>query len=249
MRMVLADGTSIPVSMIVEHSSTLPGARSFFSSSFWRTPKRCSSSMITNPRFLNFTSFWISLCVPMTMSSAPAASPSRVFATSFGLRKRESSATRTGKLAKRSLKFWKCCSVRSVVGTRIATCMPAAQPVQRRAFGRGSGIAADDMQLRYRHVELIAAFVFEVQEFHLALAEVERDQSEVAPDAVLAVHHRIAGLDLREVAHHPFGAAARARVAAARFAHLPRVDLGLGDDRDCLVAHYEAQCDRTLDQR
>ncbi len=125
--------------------------------------------------------------------------------------------------------------------------LAAAQPVQRRAFGRGSGIAADDVQLRDRHVELVAAFVFEVQEFHLALAEVERDEPKVAPDAVLAVHHRIAGLDLREVAHHPFGAAARARVAAARLAHLPRVELGLGDDRDCLAAQHEAEGDRTVD--
>ena len=54
--------------------STSTSARSAFSASFWRTPKRCSSSMMTRPRRLNFTSFCISLCVPMTMSSLPSAS-------------------------------------------------------------------------------------------------------------------------------------------------------------------------------
>ena len=44
----------------------------------------------------------------------------------MGLRKRDSSAIFTGHCAKRSLKFSKCCSASSVVGTRIATCLPAA---------------------------------------------------------------------------------------------------------------------------
>ncbi len=111
--------------------------------------------MMTRPRFANFTSFWISLWVPITMSMPPEARPSRDFATSLGLRNRESSAIRTGKPEKRSLKLPKCCSASSVVGTRIATCLPAAtamkaariatsvlpkptSPQTRRSIGRPS---------------------------------------------------------------------------------------------------------------
>ncbi len=127
--------------------------------------------------------------------------------------------------------------------------LPAAQPVQRRALGRGTGIAADDMQLRNRHVELVAAFVFEVQEFHLAFAQVERDEAEVAADAVLAVHHRVAGLHLGQVAHHAFGAGARSRVAPARLPHLSRIKLGLGDDGDPFRGQHESGGERPVGER
>ena len=55
--------------------STSTSARSAFSCSFWRTPKRCSSSMMTSPRFLNLTSGCSSLCVPMTMSTRAVGEP------------------------------------------------------------------------------------------------------------------------------------------------------------------------------
>ncbi len=106
--------------------STSTSARRRFSCSFWRTPKRCSSSMMTSPRFLNLTSGWISLWVPITRSIVPAASPSSAAFTSFGERKRDSSASFTGKSAKRSENTWKCCSASSVVGTSTATCLPSA---------------------------------------------------------------------------------------------------------------------------
>ena len=48
--------------------STSTSARSALIASLWRTPKRCSSSMISRPRRLNFTSLDSSLCVPTTMS-------------------------------------------------------------------------------------------------------------------------------------------------------------------------------------
>ena len=52
--------------------STSTSARNAFSASFCRTPKRCSSSMITSPSRLNFTSPDKSLCVPMTISTEPS---------------------------------------------------------------------------------------------------------------------------------------------------------------------------------
>jgi len=41
-------------------------------------------------------------CVPMTMSTSPAASAAIVAFCSFGVRKRDSTSTRTGKSASRS---------------------------------------------------------------------------------------------------------------------------------------------------
>ncbi len=106
--------------------STSTSARRRLSCSFWRTPKRCSSSMMTRPRFLNLMSGWISLWVPMTRSIVPAAMPSSEAFTSFAERKRDSSASFTGRSENRSEKTLKCCSASSVVGTSTATCLPSA---------------------------------------------------------------------------------------------------------------------------
>jgi hypothetical protein len=119
--------------------------------------------------------------------------------------------------------------------------LAAAEAMQRRGLRRRPGVAADDVELRDRHVELVAALVFEVQELHLAFAQVDGHEPQVAPDAVLAVHHRIAGLDLGEIAHHPFRAGLRPGIAAARLAHLSRVELGLREDREMFARHQEAR--------
>ena len=104
--------------------STSTSARRAFSASFWRTPKRCSSSMMTSPRRENLTSFDSSLWVPITMSSVPSAMPLIACVTSLPVRKRDSSAILTGQSAKRSANSCACCSASSVVGARIATCLP-----------------------------------------------------------------------------------------------------------------------------
>ncbi|MNS89231.1 hypothetical protein D3C72_1232370 [compost metagenome] len=104
--------------------STSTSARSAFSASFWRTPNRCSSSMMTRPRRVNFTSSDSSLCVPMTMSMVPSAMPLNACVISLPLRKRDNSAMRTGQSAKRSAKVCACCSASRVVGARMATCLP-----------------------------------------------------------------------------------------------------------------------------
>ena len=125
-RMPSSDIASVRGIGVAVSVSTSTSARSFFSCSFWRTPKRCSSSMMTSPRFLNLTSAWISLCVPITRSMPPEARPSSAAFTSLGERKRDSSARRTGQSEKRSENTWKCCSASSVVGTSTATCLPSA---------------------------------------------------------------------------------------------------------------------------
>ncbi len=104
------DVSRIPVSDIssvrgigvadIARTSTL--VRIFFSSSLCSTPNRCSSSMITRPRSLNWTSLDRSRCVPMTTSMAPLLSPSSVSLDSAPVWKRESARTRTGKPENRS---------------------------------------------------------------------------------------------------------------------------------------------------
>ncbi|MNK33462.1 hypothetical protein D3C87_519480 [compost metagenome] len=86
--------------------STSTSARIAFIASLWRTPKRCSSSMMSRPRFLNLTDCESSLCVPTTMSTWPSARPLAAAVISLAERKRLISATFTGHLAKRSTSVW-----------------------------------------------------------------------------------------------------------------------------------------------
>ena len=111
----------IGVALIVRTSTSV---RSRLRNSFWRTPKRCSSSMTTRPRFLNLTSFCTRRWVPITMSTLPSARPAMTSRCSGLLRNRESISTRTGNAANRWLKVVKCCSARTVVGTSTATWRP-----------------------------------------------------------------------------------------------------------------------------
>ena len=94
----------------------------FFKCSFARTPNRCSSSMMINPKSLNLTSSLMIRCVPITMSTEPRAAPSKVSLICLGVRKRERTPIVTGKFAIRSTKLSKCCIAKTVVGTRTATC-------------------------------------------------------------------------------------------------------------------------------
>ena len=115
--------------------STCTSALSAFSRSLWLTPKCCSSSTITRPRFLKVMPLASSACVPMTISTSPEPSASFVSFASFASTKRESWRTFTGKPVKRSLKVRKCWRASSVVGTTTATCSPdmAATKAARNA--------------------------------------------------------------------------------------------------------------------
>ncbi len=95
------------------------------------------------------------------------------------------------------------CAYRSSSSAAVSrTCCAALRlalshwPLPSLCSGAASGcapaVAADHVQLRDRHVELVAAVVLEQQELVAAFAQVEVDQALVAADAVLRVHHRIA---------------------------------------------------------
>ena len=86
------------VAVIVRQSILL---RRCFIFSLCSTPNRCSSSRISSPRSLNFTSADNSLCVPITKSMEPSASPSSEAFVSFGVAKRLSTAIFTPNGSKR----------------------------------------------------------------------------------------------------------------------------------------------------
>ena len=71
--------------------------------------------------------------------------------------------------------------------------------MQRCFIGTDAGVAADLVQLADRHVERSFVGVLQVQELAGALTQVHVDQTLVAPDAVRAVHHRVAHFELAQV--------------------------------------------------
>ena len=78
-------------------ASTSTSSRSERSSSFCATPKRCSSSTMTRPRFFGITSRESTRCVPIRTSTLPSAKSRSTAFTSAGLRKRDTISTRSGK--------------------------------------------------------------------------------------------------------------------------------------------------------
>ena len=91
---------------VADMDSTSTLTRIAFSRSLCSTPKRCSSSMMTRPRSLNWTSLPKSRCVPMTTSILPLASPSTTLRASASVWNRDSCARCTGKPANRDANVW-----------------------------------------------------------------------------------------------------------------------------------------------
>ena len=89
--------------------------------------------------------------------------------------------------------------------------------MQRRVLGRRAAVARHEVQAQHRHVELVAAGVFEQQELGRHAFDVERRQAAVAADAVVLVDDGRADLQVGELADDGFG------IARAAFAlPLPR---------------------------
>src|SRR4029077_14866544 len=92
-------------------------------------------------------------------------------------------------------------------------------------------VAADEVQLRDRHVELVAFRVFDREEFAALAADVEFEQSLIAPDAVIDVHDRRADRELAKVADDRFRIARGAFAAAALLCAFAE-ELAFGEDRE-----------------
>ena len=82
---------------VAESASTSTSSRRARRSSFWATPKRCSSSTMTRPSCFGITSRERMRCVPTSTSIFPSANSFRTAFTSAGLRNRDTISTRTGK--------------------------------------------------------------------------------------------------------------------------------------------------------
>ena len=127
--------------------------------------------------------------------------------------------------------------------------LAAAQTVQGCGFRRRAAVAADEVQLRHRHVELVVVGVFQQHEFRGTVAQIEIEQTLIAADAVVRVHHRIAHLDLGQIAQHAFDGRAGFCVASARLADLGREQFVLGDDGDFFPRQVKARRQRRLGQK
>ena len=104
---------------------------------------------------------------------------------------------------------------------RVAHCSPPSE-CSGASLRRGAGVAADQVQLRDRHVQLVALGVFDREEFAGRAADVERDQAPIAADAVIVVHDRRADRELAEVADDRFGIARRRACGGALAARVRR---------------------------
>ncbi len=123
-----------------------------------------------------------------------------------------------------------------------------AQPVERDRVGVGAGIAADQVQVGDRHVELVAFGVLQGQEFAVRVAHIEHFQAQVSPYAVFQVHHQRAGLQVGQAAHDALGILAALAVTPSR-ARMTGKQLGLGQDGDAFVGQAAAAGKRQHRQR
>ncbi len=107
-----------------------------------------------------------------------------------------------------------------------------AELVQRRLFGRHTGVAADQVQLRHRHVQRGLVGVLEVQELRGAVADVDVQQALVAADAVVRVHDRVADLQLGQILDQRIDVADLFLLAPPAGARRGGEQLRLGDELD-----------------
>ena len=142
--------------------------------------------------------------------------------------------------------------------------LAAAELVQGRFVGAHAGVAANEVQLAHGHIQHRVCRVLEVQELlqrgravGVDLAHVHVDEPAVAANAVRAVHHRVAHVELGEVFDQRLHIADLFLLAPSPRRAVGREQLGLGDqvhrvlkpskarvqrgrgDADALVARHE----------
>ena len=113
--------------------------------------------------------------------------------------------------------------------------LAAAELVQLHGLRIGAAVAADQMQLRHRHIKHIAAGVFEMQELALLFRRAaggEQRQAQIAADAVLLMDHRVVDLQFGQVAQPAFEIAAPCLGALAARPRRGGVQLVFGEQRE-----------------
>ncbi len=104
-----------------------------------------------------------------------------------------------------------------------------AEDVQRRVILRRAAVAADEMQLRHRHVEHRIVRIDQMQKLRGAVAQIELGQALIAADAVVGMHHRVAGLQLGQVVDQGIDIAGLLLLAPPALGRVEGEQLGLGE--------------------
>eukprot|EP00965_Chrysotila_dentata_P200194 6179851-Pleurochrysis_carterae.AAC.1 len=92
---------------------------------FWRTPNRCSSSMMSRPRFDHESLSVRMACVPMRSCTSPEATSACSSARCAAVRLVMDDMISTRTSGMRALITRRCWAASTVVGARKATCLPA----------------------------------------------------------------------------------------------------------------------------
>ena len=112
--------------------------------------------------------------------------------------------------------------------------LSAAEAVQGRLLFARTRVAADDRERRHRHVQLGLVGVLQMQKLGDAIAEIHVDEAEIAADAVLSVHDRVADFELGQILEHAVDIGLALFLAARACARRLGVELGFSDDREGL---------------
>ena len=120
--------------------------------------------------------------------------------------------------------------------------LAAAQLVQRGFVGTHARVAADQLQLAHGHIQHGLVGVFEVQELlhggravGVLVAHVHVDQAPVAANAMRAVHHRVAHVQLGQVLDQRLDVAHLLLLLASARGGAGGKQLGLGDEVDAVL--------------
>ncbi len=124
--------------------------------------------------------------------------------------------------------------------------LAAAQLVQRSFVGTHAGVAADELQLAYGHIQHRFTRVLQVQKLlqgrgsvRVFVAYVHVDEAPIAADAVRAVHDGVAHIELGEVLDQCLDIAHLFLLLAAARGRACGKKLGLGDEIDAFLHPLE----------
>ena len=126
----------------------------------------------------------------------------------------------------------------------FATCFGplfTTEPVQWRGVFAGTGVTADQVKRRDRHIKLVIGMVGDGQKFSRDAADIERRQALVAPHAMVDMHHRVADLEVCQVGDNCISIACGAATLA--LTHAAAAQLTFADDGQRRALQMQAAVD------